>query len=229
MRIGLKFAKEGAAAFISHLDLQRAFSRAVRRSGLPVRLSQGFNPHYVMSFASALAVGTESRCECVEFATDDDVTPDVFLSRISAVLPPGLGAVDARRIADNAPKMMAAMRAAEYMVDLNAADLDKINTAVCDIIAEKEVFVDKRSKGGIKRTNIRPMILGLDMQGGMLHMQLVCGPSGSLKPELVLAEIDRRVLPGRLEYGIMRTRLLTMVNGRAVELLDALSNRLQQA
>ena len=222
MRIGLKFAKEGAAAFISHLDLQRAFSRAIRRAGLPVKMSQGFNPHYVMSFASALAVGTQSRCECVEFAMGEDIAPDVFLRRIGAVLPPGLKAVEARRLSNKAPKMMAAMRAAEYAVFLADSDLGKINASICDIIADKEVFADKRSKGGIKKTDIRPMIFALELCGDTLHMRLASGPSGSLKPELVLAVIEKR--SNELKYRIVRTRLLVMKDGNAVDLLDALSD-----
>ena len=63
MRIGLEFEKKDTAKYISHLDLQRAFQRAIRRSKLPVALSSGFNPHYKVSFASALALGIISECE----------------------------------------------------------------------------------------------------------------------------------------------------------------------
>ena len=103
MRIGLEFAKTGAARYISHLDLQRAFSRAIRRSGLPVKLSEGFNPHYVVSFASALALGMESLCECVEMALAKNVTAEEFLLRMAKALPPGLEARRAVVLAEGAP------------------------------------------------------------------------------------------------------------------------------
>jgi len=221
MRIGVKFSKTGAAAYISHLDLQRAFSRAIRRSGLPVALSQGFNPHYVMSFASALALGTESTCECVELALSEDVAPDVFMERLARVMPQGLSVMDVRRLHPQAPKMMAAMRAAEYIVYLHEADLDKINEAVCDIIASREVFAEKSSKGTVKTINIRPMILALDIADDTLVMQLASGPAGALKPELVLQEIQRRT--GAFCCRIVRTRLLTIQRDEAVDILVALS------
>ncbi len=221
MRIGVKFTKTGAAAYISHLDLQRAFSRAIRRAGLPVALSQGFNPHYVMSFASALALGTESTCECVEMALGEDIAADVFMERLGRVMPPGLAVIDARRLYSGAPKMMAVMCAAEYTVYLDAADLDKINQAVCDIITSREVFAEKNSKGKTKTINIRPMILTLEITGGTLVMKLESGPSGALKPELVLQEIQKTT--GEFSCRIVRTRLLTIQRDKAVELLAALS------
>ena len=104
MRMALEFAKTGAARYISHLDLQRAFSRAIRRSGLPVKLSEGFNPHYVVSFASALAVGMESAAECVEMALSQDVATDEFLLRIAKALPPGLEARRAVRLSRDRAK-----------------------------------------------------------------------------------------------------------------------------
>ena len=51
------FEKCGESAYISLLDLQRVFHRMLKMSSLPVYYTQGFNPHPVMSFASALALG----------------------------------------------------------------------------------------------------------------------------------------------------------------------------
>jgi radical SAM-linked protein len=219
--MGVKFAKTGPAAYISHLDLQRAFSRAIRRAGLPVALSQGFNPHYVVSFASALALGTESTCECVEMALDQDIAPDVFMERLGRAMPPGLAIIDVRRLCQGAPKMMAVMCAAEYTVSLHDADLGKINQAVCDIIESREVFAEKVSKRKAKTIDIRPMILTLDVKDGGLVMRLASGPSGSLKPELVLHEIQKRA--GVFACRILRTQLLTIQRDKAVDILTALS------
>ena len=157
MRMALEFAKTGPARYISHLDLQRAFSRAIRRSGLPVKLSEGFNPHYVVSFASALAVGMESVAECVEMVLSQDVALDEFLLRIAKVLPPGLEARRAVRLPQNAPKLMAALRFAEYTVEVNG-DREAISRAVQSMLAETQVMVDKTAKGVTKRVDIRGMI-----------------------------------------------------------------------
>ena len=43
--VRIRFEKTGEAAYISLLDLQRVFHRILKRSGLPVYYTQGFNPH----------------------------------------------------------------------------------------------------------------------------------------------------------------------------------------
>ena len=57
MRYRIKFAKDGLAVYISHLDLMRTWERALRRAGLRLAFSAGFNPHPKMSFALAQAHG----------------------------------------------------------------------------------------------------------------------------------------------------------------------------
>lgn len=216
MRIGLEFAKTGEARYISHLDLQRAFSRAIRRSGLPVKLSEGFNPHYVVSFASALALGMESTCECVEMVLAKDVTPDEFLMSMAKALPPGLVAKRAVLLAENAPKLMAALRVAEYTVDVDG-DSDTVAQAVRDVLAETQVLADKTAKGTTKRIDIRGMIEDMSWRDGRLVMRLAAAPEGSLRPELVLDVLRQRA--GAFEYRAVRTALFTYDRNGAVDLL----------
>ncbi|MGN0568507.1 MAG: TIGR03936 family radical SAM-associated protein, partial [Acutalibacteraceae bacterium] len=42
--VRLWYKKQGAAKYASHLDLVRCFSRAVRRAGIPICYTEGFNP-----------------------------------------------------------------------------------------------------------------------------------------------------------------------------------------
>ena len=60
MRMLAVYHKTESARYISHLDVQRTLQRAFRRAKLPLRFSEGFNPHPELSFASALATGTTS-------------------------------------------------------------------------------------------------------------------------------------------------------------------------
>ena len=57
MKMLVVFEKTPRLRHIGHLDLMRAIQRSLRRSGLPIRYSQGFNPHMLMSFAAPLALG----------------------------------------------------------------------------------------------------------------------------------------------------------------------------
>ena len=39
------YSKRNRARYISHLDVTRCMQRAVKRAGLPVWYTEGFNPH----------------------------------------------------------------------------------------------------------------------------------------------------------------------------------------
>jgi radical SAM-linked protein len=219
MRMALEFTKKDAAAFISHLDLQRAFSRAIRRSGMPVKLSEGFNPHYVVSFASALALGLPSECECVEMQLVKEVSPEEFLTAMQRSLPPGLMAKRAVRLKDDAPKLMAALSEAEYMAELADADLTAVDAALHDIMTSESVVVLRNVKGVQKQTDIRPMITMMALSGSTLVMRLSAAQEASLRPDLLLGEIMRRT--ESFEYSARRTALFTFANGMPQPLLDA--------
>ena len=64
----LTFAKKGRARYISHLDLMRAMQRAIKRAGVPIWYTQGFNPHSYLMFPLALPLGTESEVEVLDIA-----------------------------------------------------------------------------------------------------------------------------------------------------------------
>lgn len=214
MRIALEFEKSGAAKYISHLDLQRAFSRAIRRSGVPVMLSKGFNPHYTVSFASALALGIESECEIAELVLDRDAHPGQLLIAFAAVMPPGLHAKRAAVLNERAPKLAASVYEAEYKAFVKSGDLGKIKNALCDIMESKEITVNKNGKD----INIRSMISSLRLNE-CIDMRLGAAPSGSLRPDIVIEEIKKRA--GEMQCRIVRTKLFTSVNGKEEDLFEA--------
>lgn len=49
MKIRIKFRKYGTMKFIGHLDVMRYFQKAIRRSEVNIRYSEGFSPHQIMS------------------------------------------------------------------------------------------------------------------------------------------------------------------------------------
>lgn len=72
MTFRIRFAKYGVVKFIGHLDVMRYFQKVVRRSELPVKYSQGFNPHQLMTFAQPLSVGVTSDGEYFEIEFEDE-------------------------------------------------------------------------------------------------------------------------------------------------------------
>ena len=89
-KIRLRFSKTGKAKYISHLDLMAVLRRALLRTGIELKYSEGFNPHPYMSAALPLPVGCGSICELLDFKTASALVPDVLPGIITAELPDGI-------------------------------------------------------------------------------------------------------------------------------------------
>lgn len=68
----VRYAKRGLGRFSSHLDMVRMWNRAVRRSGLPVRYSEGYVRKPRMHFGPPLFLGAYSESEYVDILLETD-------------------------------------------------------------------------------------------------------------------------------------------------------------
>jgi radical SAM-linked protein len=118
MKMIVVFEKSPRLRHIGHLDLMRAMQRALRRSGLPLRYSQGFNPHILLTFAAPLSVGMPGKREVMEVPIEGEMTGEAFLAKLSAALPPDLPAISAVPVDDRHPAPMALLTAAVYQAEL---------------------------------------------------------------------------------------------------------------
>src|SRR4051812_6059853 len=86
-KVRLRFAKRGDLRLISHHDLMRCLERMLRRAGVPIAHSQGFNPRPKAVFPLALALGIEGRREVVELELTEPIEPAELLGRLAACAP----------------------------------------------------------------------------------------------------------------------------------------------
>ena len=90
----LRFTKINKSKYISHLDLMSTMQRALIRSGVNLKYSQGFNPHPHLSAALPLPIGSGSICELLDFKTSSDIKTDIDPELISKLLPDGITVTD---------------------------------------------------------------------------------------------------------------------------------------
>ena len=89
-KVRLKFEKNEDSAYISHLDLMNTLQRSLVRAKLPVRYTEGFNPHIYLSILVPLSTGYQSQCELADFDLTTDTLPEDLAHRLNGVLPHGL-------------------------------------------------------------------------------------------------------------------------------------------
>ena len=76
--------------YISHLDLMRLFTRAMRRADLPLKMTEGFSPHPKFSIKKALKLGIESENEEASVLLTEKISPLEFRMRLRKQLPEGI-------------------------------------------------------------------------------------------------------------------------------------------
>ena len=182
----IRFAKYGVVKFIGHLDVMRYFQKAVRRSELPIKYSQGFNPHQLMVFAQPLGVGVTSDGEYMDIETEDNDFEGKPLNAervgeiLGGALTEGFEIVDIREIpwtegTKHPENAMALVKGADYIMSLKDGytlsgnteeDALKSGSELLLILKDKlkeflekdSIVVSKKSKSGERDFDIRPYI-----------------------------------------------------------------------
>ena len=62
----MTFATNDEVKYVGHLDMARTWERAIRRSGLPLAYSRGFNPQARIQFAATLPLGFTGMAEIID-------------------------------------------------------------------------------------------------------------------------------------------------------------------
>ncbi len=201
MRIIAAFQKDKGISYTSHLDVQRTLQRAFRRANLPLAYTKGYNPHPKLSFATALATGFSSDGEWIEVELEQDVPPEDFIVRTNAALPNGMRFHTAFVADDTIDTLSKLLCSARYVISLfweESVSKERIEAALKQLLNEKEVIVSKKTKSGIKPTDIRPEILEafvLDDSDAPVQIELLGSltVSGGLRVETFLNALYDRL------------------------------------
>ncbi len=196
MRVRVKFAKTGIMRYVGHLDLMRFFQKAVKRSNLPIRYSEGFNPHQIMSFAAPLGVGLTSEGEYMDIDLKESVDAATALEILNLNMVEGLEITGFKYLPDDAEKCMSAVTAASYTVTYKDPKDDACY--IENIIDLKKKFFDessainiiKKTKKGERELDLKPLIyrFNLIIEDGLpvYDLLLSSGSTDNIKPELVI-------------------------------------------
>lgn len=180
-----RYRKFGRAKYISHLDMVRVFNRVFRRGGIPIAYSEGFNPHPKISFALPLSVFYESECEIMLFSTTEEITEEDLLKRFSYVMPEGLEVIEVKRGKPDIKHLTYCL----YNVYCNLPSQKQLD----DFLRLSEMVVPKKTKSGIKDTDIRSDITDIKLEDGFMTMLLSAGSQANLKPDVVIKAMNKYI------------------------------------
>jgi len=176
--VRLIYKKSGRARYISHLDINRLFSRVLKRSGLPVWYTEGFNPHIFVTFALPLSLGFESEYDICDFRLDDEsISNEKVLEVLKNAFPESIEVVN---VIDPLMKVKE-LTFAEYNVKI---DCDKqMAEKLKGVLNAEEIIVEKTTKHKKTQTfDVKPKIKRMnitDLEDGILVNLLL--PAGSIE------------------------------------------------
>ncbi len=205
--VRLWFVKQGDLKYISHLDLQRFMQRALKRSGLPLWHTEGFNPHPYVTFALPLSLGQESRCEIVDFRLTKPMSMHAVKSAMEKVMP-----ADMRVLSVAAPVEKAKMIAfSDYTITFSGWG-EKLS-AVSDFLCNPSILVTKKTKkGGESTVDLASSMQNLSVatrDGDLIiFLRLPAGSTVNLNPSLLVGAIHKAL--GESPYGAKITRLAVL-------------------
>ena len=200
MIIRVRFTKLGYLKYLSHLDLVRLFTRNFSRSNVPIKYSEGFNPHPKFSIGNPLSLGIESESEYMDVEFEEDISPEEFSRRMNEVLPKEIQIIDAKEI-DSKASLSSIVKWSHYEIHLWIQEENKrieLREKLDSLLEREEIIIKKKKKKGKKKievdVNIIPWIGNvkfkeIDNEGYVVIQALLkTGEEGNLKPtELVYA------------------------------------------
>jgi radical SAM-linked protein len=172
----LCISKKGPLCFIGHLDLLRVFQQTVRRAGLPVGYSQGYNPHQLISFALPLPLGMASEHDYAEIYFTEHLNCGGALARFNGAAPSGLTLTLIKPFPDG-PGVAACTYAADYIWNADVSE-----AAVSELLSRTEIIIPKKTKSGVKDTDIRPDIYSIAKEKNQTVFRLSAGSQRFLNP-----------------------------------------------
>lgn len=187
----LLFTKTGRARYISHLDLMRTFQRAFARANIPIKHTEGFNPHPFVSIALPLSVGYSSQCEILEFGLLEGTSHGEVPDRLTAAMPEGI----AIHQCWPAERKLKELRYVNYIMTFEYPEgrPQETEPALAALLSRESLLVKKKSnkaKVGFTEVDIIPLVRSwrIECQRDAMMADLVLSAQNpGLNPDLIRA------------------------------------------
>ncbi len=153
MKKRLFFNKYEEMKYISHLDLLRFMDRILRKSGIPVKFSQGFHPRPKISLGNPISLGTEAFNEAMDIELREDMTNEELFKRLNNKCVIGFEFTKVMDI-DGKTSIAEEYKEMKFEIQGPGSSLEKIE----NLLGQDEIILTKEKKGKIETKDLKPRI-----------------------------------------------------------------------
>lgn len=191
----MKFAKEGRAKYISHLDLMHTMQRAMARCEMPLWFTEGFNQHAYVSVALPLSTGYSGEWELLDFNLLTESVPINAVEALNAVFPEGLRAIEIYPLSDGGMPLRE-IAWSKYRITWSFADgvpTDFVKD-VSELFSRDTIEIVKRSKRGEKLVNMRDFFTEVhftEKDGQVIAEVVTAAGNNNMSPEYLTRAVEQ--------------------------------------
>ena len=234
LKVRIKFEKTEQMRFIGHLDIMRYFQKAMRRADIPIKYSEGFSPHQIMSFGAPLSMGVSGLGEYMDIVLKEGshISSKEAIKRLNEMMCTGMKVTKFLQIPDNSKPAMALMDTADFKAEFKTEVKETdINIAIEKLMSKESILLTKVSKKKKKNqygkfvevettsvVDIKPYIYKLEALENGVFMHLSQGSTNNIKPAFVMDFLAEEGLEGakRNKYCLYRLDMYT-TEGKALD------------
>lgn len=227
LKVRIKFEKTEQMRFIGHLDIMRYFQKAMRRADIPIKYSEGFSPHQIMSFGAPLSMGVSGLGEYmdIELKEGSHISSKEAIKRLNEMMCTGMKVTKFLQIPDNSKPAMALMDTADFKAEFKTEVKETdINAAIEKLMSKESILLTKVSKKKKKNqygkfvevettsvVDIKPFIYKLEAIKNGVYMHLSQGSTNNIKPAAVMEFLYEEGLDAakKNEYYLYRLDMYT--------------------
>ncbi len=204
MRLLVRYGKTGPARFASHRDYARALERGLRRAGVPMAYSSGFNPHQRVSYINPAPTGALSQAEYLVLGLRERVDPATVQEELGAVMPAGLPVLAVDELGPGEDSFPASL----WQVSLPEAELSGWRAAL-EAFGSRggaDLLVTRETKKGPRTFDVTGPLesIGLTAAGDLVMVIRHTEPL--VRPDDLVAGL-RSVAPDLADTALATTRL----------------------
>ena len=171
----------GDLRFLSHQETLRLFARACTRARIPVRHTEGFNPHPRISLPLPRPVGIASDAERAVFELTEAVDPTVLAGGLARQVPDGIKIHDSGMLDS---QVACLPRLVQYSIGIDGVDRAVLVGRAARLMRCEPIPYDRfvHKKARCTRIDLRPYIDSIEVTDDEVFFTLHVTSRGSAKP-----------------------------------------------
>lgn len=203
-RIRIAYSKGQEIAFLSHLDIIRAFSRLLRRAEIPVQYSQGFHTRPLISMGPALPVGASGEEELLDIFLEREPDFDL-LERLKAHAPPGIEIREVKGLREKKKALTAFPFLSLWHLE-GTWEVIPEEGFLKALLEREEISVLRSTPKAVRQIDLKKYLKALRAGEEYLEIELYSSPEGGARLEEVLRLLREEGYNFRLK-AILRKKL----------------------